>query len=75
MLNGLQDDEEDAEFAEPCCYCGRELDPRYDYSSVSCTRETCDNCSQACQEEDCDAITCQRSVEWHLAGVHLMGLL
>ena len=61
MLNGLRhDDEQDAGIAEPCYYCGRELDRRYDYSCPLCTRETCDNCSQACQEEDCDTITCQR---------------
>ena len=61
---------DDEEIAEPCYYCGKELDPRYDYSCPSCTRETCDNCSQACQEDECDGITCFRCVEWHLAAHH-----
>ena len=29
----------------------------------SLTRETCDSCSQACQEDECDAIMCQRCVD------------
>ena len=61
---------DEEEVAEPCYYCGSALEPRYDYSCSSCTRETCDNCGQACQEDECDGITCFRCVEWHLAAHH-----
>ena len=54
-----------------CYWCGSPLDPRYDYSCVSCTRETCDNDSQMCQADGCDTITCFRCVELHLDVYHL----
>ena len=53
----------DAEIVGDCHYCGNALDPRYDYSCISRSRETCDNCSQACLE--CDDITCARCFSNH----------
>lgn len=69
MLNRLElgDDEE---IAEPCYYCGSKLNPRLDYSCQSCTRETCDNCSEACQEEECDYITCFPCMQHHSGTRH-----
>ncbi len=52
----------------PVCYhCNRELEPQYDYSCLSCGRASCDYCSEACQADDCDDITCYRCVERHIA--------
>ena len=53
-----------------CHYCGVYLDSLYDYSCISCGRETCDNDSQACQEEGCDEITCFACVVAHLQAYH-----
>ena len=55
---------------ETCFYCDRALDDRYDYSCVGCDRRACDNCCQACQEDDCDCITCDRCVDRHLRAYH-----
>ena len=57
--------------AEPLCsFCDIELDPRYDYRCILCARPACDRCSQACQAEDCDYITCSRCVKRHLQMRH-----
>ncbi len=54
-----------------CYYCNRPLDPQYDYSCMSCTRETCDYDSQACQVDfHCDIITCFMCVDAHLQAYH-----
>jgi len=53
-----------------CYSCGRKLDPRYDYFCPMCENQNCDRCSQACQVEDCDEITCFGCVEFHLLNHH-----
>ena len=57
-------------WTEICFYCDRPLDDTNDYSCVGCNRQACDNCCQACQEDDCDYITCDRCVDWHLRVYH-----
>ena len=49
-----------------CHYCGRLLDFRYDYSCISCSMQTCDNCCEACQEEDCGLIVCSLCFDRHM---------
>ncbi len=49
-----------------CHYCGRLLDFQHDYSCISCSMQTCDNCSVACQEEDCDLIACSYCMSQHV---------
>ncbi len=53
-----------------CCHCNRPLCPMYDYGCVSCGRLFCDEACQACQEDDCDIITCIDCVARHLANSH-----
>ena len=53
-----------------CYYCDEPLDPQYDYSCPSCGHETCDADSQACQEDNCDVMTCFRCVDLHLRTCH-----
>lgn len=55
----------DAGAVPRCHYCGSLLDFRQDYSCVSCSMQTCDNCCEACQEEDCDSIVCIICFERH----------
>ena len=50
-----------------CCHCARPLCPMYNWSCISCGRPYCDN---ACQEDDCDVITCIGCVDRHLAKSH-----
>ena len=57
-----------------CYYCGRVLCTATDYSCISCTREACDNCCQACQENDCDVITCHSCVDRHLENSHPLAI-
>ena len=53
-----------------CHYCGSPLRAMFDYACAGCGQFTCDNCCQACQEDDCDAITCFSCVESHLQDIH-----
>lgn len=53
-----------------CCHCNSPLCPMYDYSCISCGRFFCDRACQACQEDDCDVITCIGCVDRHLAISH-----
>ena len=53
-----------------CYYCNSELNPNYDCSCRSCSREVCDNCTQICQWEECDQITCSHCVDAHIANFH-----
>ena len=53
-----------------CHYCSAYLDPRFNWYCVRCARPACDNCSQACQHEGCDEITCSRCVEPHELEAH-----
>ena len=53
-----------------CHYCNAPLAPQFDFSCAICTRETCDNDRQMCQEDDCDTITCFRCVEAHIVESH-----
>ena len=60
----------DQEPAWVCYYCDRPLCPLSDYACVSCSREVCDNCRQACQKDDCYFITCRNCVDQHLQSYH-----
>jgi DNA-directed RNA polymerase subunit N (RpoN/RPB10) len=59
-----------------CYSCGAILDTQYDYSCVSCGRQTCDNHNEVCQEfgEDsegeCDLVTCSLCLEVHTLTRH-----
>ena len=58
------------EFIWPCYYCNRELDPRFDYFCTMCQKQSCDNCNQACQAEECAEIMCSRCILEHMRIVH-----
>ena len=56
-----------------CHYCGISLGPWYDYSCISCGRDTCDKDIQWCPESDleaCEAIICFACVGTHLETHH-----
>ena len=55
-----------------CHYCGRLLDPRFDWYCVRCIRPACDSCSEACQEKGCAEITCSLCIEPHWFETHLV---
>lgn len=56
--------------AQVCYYCNTPLDPQYDYACIHCGKESCDYDNQACQEEDCDDISCFLCVDFHLQTCH-----
>ena len=56
--------------AAQCHYCGRRLCTLYDYACISCGRLVCDHELQACQQDDCDTITCGACVDLHLTSAH-----
>ena len=58
-----------------CCHCSRPLCPMIDYSCISCGRFFCDRAYQACQEDDCDVITCIGCVDRHLAISHSLEIV
>ena len=53
-----------------CYYCGAFLCIALDYSCGICANNTCDNCRQVCQEDECDVNTCFKCVEQHLQTRH-----
>ena len=55
-----------------CYICDHLLCPVIDYSCPNCIRSSCDRCNQACQEEDCDTVTCHGCVDRHLESCHPM---
>ncbi len=53
-----------------CWHCDCLLCPMYSYTCANCGRFFCDNSCQACQEDDCDIITCTACVDHHIATTH-----
>ena len=60
--------EAEYELIWPCHYCNRKLDPRYDYFCPMCEKQSCDGCSQACDE--CDEMTCGKCILEHMRIAH-----
>ncbi len=63
---------EDEEPMGECYYCNALLEPWFDWFCITCERQACDNCSQACQVDvsDCNTITCINCVDAHLQTAH-----
>ena len=50
----IEEDEEDVDdgYGGECYYCGTQLGTHFDYFCISCERQACDNCCDACNAEE-----------------------